>query len=65
MSELLLSGDGFEIPNLGYSAVSVGMRILHVSNHLCFCVFLSVGSCFSQLGSVCVCSETCLSHFVL
>lgn len=65
VSELLLSGDRFEIPNLGFSAVSVGMRILLTSNHLCFWVFLSDGSCFSQFGSVCECSETGLSHFVL
>lgn len=37
VSELLLSGDRFEIPNLGYSAVFVGV---HMPSHLCFCVFL-------------------------
>lgn len=54
MSKLLLSGDRFEISNLGYSALSVGGRMLHMSSHLRFWVFLSDASCFSQFGVVCV-----------
>lgn len=63
VSELLLCGDRFEIPNLGYSADSVDVLMLHMSSHLCFWVFLSDGSCFSQYVHVqkLVCRTLCYS----